>query len=104
MKKLVIGTLAAVVLLNPVFAGGTLYKIYTNRLDCDFCAYDVEQKIRKIKGVIDFEVDLDGVFLVTTAPGTRLSEPRIKKILLDDGFDYKGMKSRPLPKEKGKNK
>lgn len=88
MKRLAMALLFVLFLPAPAYAGGTLYKIYTNRMDCDYCAYDVEQKFRKMKGVIEFEVDLDGVFLVTTAPGITLREPVIKKLMLDEGFDY----------------
>ncbi len=44
-----------------------------------------------MKGVKDFEVDTDGVLLVTTDSSTTLSKAFVKKILLDNGFDYKGM-------------
>ncbi len=104
LKQLILTMLLLLLLPGSLLAGGTLYKIYTNRMDCDYCAYDVEEKIRKIKGVVDFEVDIDGVFLVTTAEGVKLGKPAMKKLLLDNGFDYKGMTAQPLTKGKKQSK
>ncbi len=73
------------------WADGKIYAIHTNALDCDYCAYDLEQKFLRMKGIKDFEVDTDGVLLVTTDSSTTLSKAFVKKILLDNGFDYKGM-------------
>ena len=96
VKRLALTMVLAVILQTPVWADGTLYKIRTNRMDCDYCAYDVEQIFEKMEGIVDFEVDLDGVFLVKTAEGVKLTEPQVKKILLDAGFDYNGMTEESL--------
>jgi copper chaperone CopZ len=72
-------------------ADGRVYAIRTNPLSCDYCAYDLEQKFLHMQGVKDFEVDIDGVLFVTTDDSVKLTEPFVRKILLDNGFDYKGM-------------
>ena len=82
--------------LAPAWAGGTLYKVRTNSMDCDYCAYDVQETFEQMKGVVDFEVDPEGVFFIKTAPGTRFAREQLKKILLDAGFDFKGMSEEPL--------
>ncbi len=96
MKRLALAMVLFIVPQTAAWAGGTLYKIRTNRMDCDYCAYDVEQTFKKMEGIVDFEVDLDGVFVVKAAEGVRLTEPQVKKILLEAGFDYNGMTEEPL--------
>jgi len=74
-----------------IWADGKIYSIRTNSLTCDFCAYDLEQKFLQMKGVKDFEVDIDGILFVKTDISLKLDESFVKKLLLDNGFDYKGM-------------
>jgi len=73
------------------WAENRFYTIHTNSLTCDFCAYDLEQQFLQMKGVKDFEVDIDGMLFVKTDIKLKFDEPFIKKILLDNGFDYNGM-------------
>lgn len=68
-----------------------IYAIRTNSFDCDFCAYDLELKFLKMKGVKEFDADIDGVLVVKTDNSVKFNEAVIKKLLLDNGFDYKGM-------------
>ncbi|GMR18219.1 MAG: hypothetical protein BMS9Abin33_0625 [Gammaproteobacteria bacterium] len=89
LKFLII--LLAITASTNVWADGKVYVIRTNYLDCDYCAYDLEEKFLKMKGVKDFEVDLDGILFVKTDNSVKLTEPYVKKLLLDNGFDYKGM-------------
>ncbi len=67
-------------------------EIYTNELTCDYCAWDLEQAFRRIPGVADFEVDIDGIFFVHADETLVLDEARVRKMLIDHGFDYRGMK------------
>jgi len=73
------------------WADDKVHVIRTNPLTCDFCAYDLEQKFLHMKGVRDFDVDIDGLLFVTSDDSVKLTESLVKKILLDNGFDYKGM-------------
>lgn len=74
-----------------VWADGKVYAIHTNSLTCDYCAYDLEQKFLQMKGVTDFDVDIDGILFVKTDGSLKLPEATVKKMLLENGFDYKGM-------------
>ena len=40
----------------------------------------------------DFEVDIDGIFFVHADETLVLDEARVRKMLIDHGFDYRGMK------------
>ena len=75
-----------------VLAQGRVYEIYTNELTCDYCAWDLEQAFRKIPGVTDFDVDIDGILFVHAEETLVLDETRVRKMLIDNGFDYRGMK------------
>lgn len=92
MKKLKI-IIPLFTMLIPLFAwaDGKLYTIRTNSFDCDYCVYDLEQKLMKMKGVMAFDTDVDGLLFVKTDNSIKLDEAFIKKLLIDNGFDYKGM-------------
>ncbi|MFV1984189.1 MAG: hypothetical protein ACC657_11665 [Thiohalomonadales bacterium] len=83
--------LTAFLVSATIWADDKIYSIRTNSLTCDFCAYDLEQKFLQMKGVKDFEVDLGGILFVKTDLSLKLDESFVKKLLLDNGFDYKGM-------------
>ena len=63
-------TVLAIMASANVWAGGKLYSIRTNSLDCDFCAYELEETFMKMKGVKDFEVDLEGILLIRSEEHT----------------------------------
>ena len=90
MKFLLSILLTASVSLSA-WAEGKTYVIQTNSLTCDFCAYDLEQKFMGIKGVNEFDVNIDGLFYVKTDKSLKLDEARVKDLLLQNGFDFKGM-------------
>ncbi len=94
LKKFILKTITLLIVSFfsiSAWAEGRVYTIRTNSLSCDFCAYDLEQKFLKMKGVKEFEIDIDGVFLIKTDNTLKFEESVIKKLLLDNGFDYNGM-------------
>jgi len=74
-----------------VWADGKLYTIRTNSFDCEYCIYDLEKKITKMKGVKEFDSDVDGLLFIKADDTFKLDEAYVKKLLIDNGFDYKGM-------------
>lgn len=80
-------------MLTPIYAwaDGKLYTIRTNSFDCEYCVYDLEQKFMKMKGVKGFDTDVDGLLFVKTDDSIKLDEAFVKKLLIENGFDYKGM-------------
>ncbi len=92
MRRLkILVTVLAITASTSIWAGGKVYTIRTNSFDCDYCVYDLEEKFLKMKGVKDFEVDIDGLLFVKTDGSANLTEAYVKKMLLDNGFDFKGM-------------
>jgi len=83
---------AALLWIAGAATQGRVYEIYTNELTCDYCAWDLEQAFRRISGVTDFEVDIDGILFVYVDDTLVLDEARVRKMLTDNGFDYRGMK------------
>ncbi len=79
-----------------VWAEGRLYTIRTNSFDCEYCVYDLEQKFLKMKGVKEFDTDVDGVLFVKTDKTLKLNKVEIKNMLLDNGFDFNGMTEKKL--------
>lgn len=74
-----------------VWADGKLYTIRTDSFDCEYCIYDLEKKITKMKGVKEFDSDVDGLLFIKADDTFKLDEAYVKKLLIDNGFDYKGM-------------
>ncbi|VAW90733.1 hypothetical protein MNBD_GAMMA21-1811 [hydrothermal vent metagenome] len=91
MKHFLLFIMLTASLSLSAWAGGKVYVIQTSPLTCDFCAYDLELKFMGIEGVNEFDVDIDGIFYVKTDSSLKLDEARVKSLLLENGFDFKGM-------------
>jgi len=76
---------------TSVWADGRLYTIRTNSFDCEYCVYDLEQKFTKMKGVIAFDTDVDGLLFIKTDNMITLDKAFVKDLLIENGFDFKGM-------------
>ncbi len=86
-----VSILASYILLETSWAENRVYAVKTNSLTCDFCAYDLEEKFLKMKNVTEFDVDIDGILFIKTNMALQLETAFVKKILLDNGFDFNGM-------------
>lgn len=55
---------------------------------CPFCVYGVEQKLKRLDGVEDLEVDLEtGVATLTLAEDADLSNDVLRTVVDDAGFE-----------------
>ncbi|HEC18342.1 MAG TPA: heavy-metal-associated domain-containing protein [Gammaproteobacteria bacterium] len=85
-------TSAALVWSSASFAGGTEYDLRVDGLACPFCAYGIEKKFTKTKGVESVEVDLkNGLVIVKTDESKTFKEEELKTIVHDAGFTMKSM-------------
>ncbi len=97
MKKLMAILMLALVWNAAAFAAGTQYQMRVDGLACPYCAYGIEKKLKKIKGVDKIDVDLNkGLVTVNVAEGVELTEPQMVKLFKDAGFTYRSMTRRPL--------
>jgi len=87
MKQWILA-LSIALLWNPAaFAAGTEYELGVDGLACPYCAYGIEKKLKKTKGVEQIDIDLDkGVVRVKVAEGITLTEPQMAKLVKDSGF------------------
>ena len=90
MKKWFIFLILTAFLSVPLtaFAGGQV-KVTTkvDGLSCPFCAYGIEKKIKKIKGVEDVRVDLkSGSVIVICKEKKFFERERLNKAVRDAGF------------------
>ncbi|MGH7556719.1 MAG: heavy-metal-associated domain-containing protein [Gemmatimonadota bacterium] len=61
-------------------------------MSCPFCAYGVEQKLKKLNGVEDLDVQLKtGVATLTLEEGDDVSNETLKKTVEDAGFEVAGI-------------
>ena len=97
MKKWILA-MSMALLWNPVaFAAGTLYELRVDGLACPYCAYGIEKKLKKTKGVEQIDIDLNkGVVRVNVVEGIKLTEPQMAKLINDAGFTLRGMTEKPL--------
>lgn len=57
-------------------------------LSCPFCAYGVEQKVKRLEGVADLDVELEsGIATITLEEGADLSNETLRKTVDDAGFE-----------------
>ncbi len=57
-------------------------------MSCPFCVYGVEQKLKKLEGVVELTVELEtGLATLTMENGSDLSNEELKKTVEDAGFD-----------------
>ncbi len=87
--------LMAVVLL---IAGSAMaqakYVIAVDGLSCPFCAYGMEKKLKKIKGVESVEIDLDkGEAVVIAKAGTTIKEESLHKAVKEAGFTVSSLET-----------
>jgi len=62
-------------------------QLYVDGLACPFCAYGLEKKIKKIKGVKDFNVQMQDGFVTFNVPkNNKPSKEKLHKIVEDSGF------------------
>ncbi len=97
MKKLIIAMAVAVLWNAAAFAAGTLYELRVDGLACPYCAYGIEKKLKKTKGVEKIDIDLNkGIVRVKVAEGVRLTESQMAKLINDAGFTLRSMTEKPL--------
>ena len=97
MKKSI--AMATLILLWAVtaLAAGTRYQMRVDGLACPYCAYGIEKKLHKIKGVEKIDVDLDrGLVIVDVSNGVKLSDEQMTRLFNDAGFTYRNMTEKTL--------
>ena len=83
---------------SMALAAGTQYDLRVDGLSCPFCAYGIEKKLRKTKGVDSVEIDLErGVVVVKAGEGVQLTEAQFEQLVKDAGFTLRSMTEKPLP-------
>ena len=82
------------------------YVIQVKGLTCPFCAYGLEKKLRKVKGVASVSIDLEkDEAVVTTKAGETVGEECLREAVHSAGFSVASLKkveSEP-PSGGGKN-
>ncbi len=90
-SKLVIVLTLAALLANPASAQDKIdnpdITVEVKGLACPFCAYGLEQKLKKLDGVEALKVHLDdGLVVIKLEKGAELDEKQIRDAVLDAGF------------------
>ena len=86
---LVLFALTGLVAGQPV----TKFLLEVKGLTCPFCAYGLEKKLKKVKGVESVSVDLEkDLATVTTRPGILVKEEDLRKAVRKAGFQLASLK------------
>lgn len=79
------------------FAAGTQYDLRVDGLSCPFCAYGIEKKFTKTKGVEKVDIDMtNGLVIVTTTENKIFTEDQLEQIIDDAGFTMKSVSKKSL--------
>ena len=71
----------------------TKYIIQVNGLTCPFCAYGLEKKLKKVKGVESVSLDLEkDEVVVIVGAGERVEEETVRKAVRGAGFSVASLK------------
>ena len=97
MKKLIAMLILTFAWNAAALAAGTQYQMRVDGLACPYCAYGIEKKLKKIKGVDKIDVDLNkGLVTVNVGDGVTLTETQMTKLFKDAGFTYRSMTQKSL--------
>ena len=89
---------AALLFTGTVLADETHYRVDVEGMNCPFCAYGIEKKLRRLDGVEQVEVDLThGQFWLKVDDATAVSEETVSTIVSDAGFTFKGLTQHEEP-------
>lgn len=85
MRKLILSTLALMMLSAPAFAK-EIVNVTVNGMVCDFCAQSVLKVFEKNEGVENIDIDLDtGIVAIHMKDGAEITDAEIEK-----NIDYSG--------------
>jgi copper chaperone CopZ len=73
-------------LMSPTLWAVT-QKIEVNGMVCAFCAQGIEKSLNNINTTKDVYVNLDAGFVILESQSEELAEEKIKKIIVDAGYD-----------------
>ena len=74
----------------------TTFLLEVKGLTCPFCAYGLEKKLKKVKGLESVSVDLEkDLVTVTAGPGVLVKEADLRKAVKKAGFQLASLKRVP---------
>jgi copper chaperone CopZ len=91
-SKLVILLLSWGAIIQPAYAEDRLVQIRVDGLACSYCAYGIEKKLMKLKGVKHVDIDLpNGLVLVTGSDDLKLDPEKLRQLFEDAGFTFRAI-------------
>lgn len=75
---------------TPTFSAEKQFHIRADGLACPYCAYGIEKKLMKIRGVKQVDIDMKkGLVLVTGDEKLVLNDPQLTTLFNDAGFTFR---------------
>ena len=95
MKRLLL--MAFLVLMaNMQALAASNYVIKIDGMTCQYCAYNVKKRLKKLDGVEQVDVDQDqGLATLQVKAGIVLTDDRLKDLIAEAGYNYRGIQSKP---------
>ncbi len=92
MRKTILlkaGFLAVFILLTPFSGNAQIHTVTVSvkGMACPFCAYGVEKKLKKVKGVENISIDMkEGTVTLKAKEGLSIEVGQVPRAILDSGF------------------
>lgn len=99
MKRIFLISLALAMLIFPftVFAGKAKVTVRVDGLSCPFCAYGLEKKLKKMEGVEDFVIDIEGGKVEIIFRDKKFFEnDKVEKVVKEAGFTPKDIRVKEI--------
>lgn len=101
MKRIFLILLALAVLISPLtaFAGKVKVTVRVDGLSCPFCAYGLEKKLKKMEGMEDFQIDIEGGKVTITFKDKKFFEKKeVERVVKEAGFTPKEIRIKEVEK------
>ena len=85
---------AVLMLLSSAEAGISNVTIMVDGLACPFCAYGVEKKLKRIKGIGTMDIKMaEGIVAIGAGPGLSVDIGQVPQAIRDSGFSMREIRA-----------
>ena len=95
MKRTILIAALGLLVNLPLLAASN-YVIKIDGMTCQYCAYNVKKRLKKLEGVEQVTVEQDkGLATLEVKAGTVLTDDMLKAEIAEAGYNYRGMQAKP---------
>lgn len=92
MKRLLLTTVASLLVAGNVQAADVQYNMRIDGITCPFCVATSAKALKEIDGVKEVDSDLkEGIIKVCADESVTFTDEQLTKLFVEKGFTYRGM-------------